>query len=443
VPLSEVLRGARSPLQERRSVRVAVLAMVALAVSSGSALADSVSTRDFFTQGGMGLAGISCPTARLCVAVGQQGIVVTSTHPAAAPPNGSPTAWQLADIDSPNFLYAVSCTRSEFCAAVDGAGRVLTSAEPTGGKRAWRARKISRNPLYAVSCASSRLCAALDDKGNVLSSANPLGGASTWHRIRLAGNAYMPRSVSCPRPSLCVVGGDYAAGGLSGYAQVSVSTDPTGGPRAWRTFRLHTHYPRNGDLVAISCPSAKLCVAGGSTELLTSTDPAGGPRAWKDAYLSGEHFPTNSLIAISCATVRLCVAVDNSQLDMDGFALSSENAFISIDPTGGSGAWVKSTLVQPGNTIRPTGVSCVTGLCVVVDDHGVIIIRLDPGAPARQAARPHLSGESLSGVARDHPRLSFIASARARGSLPGARSSRSRSARRPGSRSPARARASA
>ncbi len=213
--------------------------------------------------------------------------MVTSTQPAAAPPNGSPAAWQLADIDSPNFLYAVSCTRSGVCAAVDGVGRVLTSTEPTGGKPAWRARKISRNPLYAVSCASSRLCVALDSKGNVLSSAEPLGGASTWHGIRLGGSAYTLHSVSCPRPSLCVVGSDYARYAHSyyvSYAQVSVSTDPTGGPRAWRTIRLHS-----GDPVAISCPSAKLCVAAGGTELLTSTDPAGGPRDWKDAYLPGDH----------------------------------------------------------------------------------------------------------------------------------------------------------
>ncbi len=153
--------------------------MVALAVSSGSALADSVSTRDLFTQGGTGLAGISCPTARLCVAVGQQG-----------------------GIDSPNVVYAVSCTRSGFCAAVDGAGRVLTSTEPTGGKRAWRARKISRNPLYAVSCASSRLCAALDSKGYVLScadtwAARARGTGFVWAAAPTHSNPFPVRGHLC------------------------------------------------------------------------------------------------------------------------------------------------------------------------------------------------------------------------------------------------------
>ncbi|MDQ2759695.1 MAG: hypothetical protein M3Y17_04450 [Actinomycetota bacterium] len=240
-----------------------------------------------------------------------------------------------------------------------------------------------------MSCASSRLCAALDDKGNVLVSANPLGGASTWRTTRLTSSADPLFGVSCPAVSFCVVSGDGAG--------VAVSNDPTGGAGAWRAFPLRTHHAGAG-VGAISCPTAKLCVAENSVELLSSTDPAAGSGAWKDAYIPGELATDGGLETLSCAIAKLCVATD-----------VAGSYLISIDPAAGARSWV--TTLGLGFTYDYTlidSLSCASrSLCVGVDSQGDAYALTDLAAPAVQAAKAHVLKASLGGVAREHPRLAF------------------------------------
>lgn len=287
---------------------------------------------------------------------------------------------------------------SGLCVVVGNGEEVDVSTDPTGGVSAWSARKISHTDSTDVSCPSNRLCVAVAYRGNVLASAHPLGAASTWHRTLLTSSAYDLQSVSCPTVSFCVASGYHD--GESIYGDVSVSHHPTGGRRAWSTFRLHTHEATG---LGVSCPSPKLCVAEGGAEFLTSTNPAGGPVAWRDTYLGGQGQPGSAsggpldLVALSCASTRLCVAIDIS-----GYV------FTSIEPTAGARAWVRTSIATPfKHGFQLTAISCVPGLCVALDDVGEAYVSTDPAAPAVQAARPRLSGASLSGVAADRPRLAF------------------------------------
>jgi len=66
------------------------------------------------------LGAVSCPSRDLCVAVGSDGILATSSHPAAGV-----TAWTPSQVDGSNTMEAVSCPSSSFCAAVDNAGYVV------------------------------------------------------------------------------------------------------------------------------------------------------------------------------------------------------------------------------------------------------------------------------------------------------------------------------
>jgi len=52
--------------------------------------------------------------------VGSDGILATSSHPAAGV-----TAWTPSQVDGSNTMEAVSCPSSSFCAAVDNAGYVV------------------------------------------------------------------------------------------------------------------------------------------------------------------------------------------------------------------------------------------------------------------------------------------------------------------------------
>ncbi|MDQ2758999.1 MAG: hypothetical protein M3Y17_00795 [Actinomycetota bacterium] len=165
------------------------------------------------------LSGVSCPSARLCVVVGDYG-VATSTNPA-----GGSSTWKAYSVvlpddyyatspPRPDFLDAVSCPSASLCVAVDNRGNVLASTDPTGGPGAWTKVFSSSvdapNRFNGASCASATLCVAVDDRGNVVSSTEP-ATAGTWtvahadsrtdfirgHQVSLTG-------VSCPSVSLCV-----------------------------------------------------------------------------------------------------------------------------------------------------------------------------------------------------------------------------------------------
>jgi hypothetical protein len=110
------------------------------------------------------LKGVSCPTTQLCVAVSIQGKILTSTDP-----TGPASAWSVADLTptGPNIhLYGVSCPTSGFCAAVAGGGKIATSTDPTGGAAAWTVTDLPEPlELRGVSCNSPSLCVAVGDDG--------------------------------------------------------------------------------------------------------------------------------------------------------------------------------------------------------------------------------------------------------------------------------------
>src|SRR5450759_3512373 len=131
------------------------------------------------------LAGVSCPTSGLCVAVDWSGNVVTSSNP-----TGGAAAWTVTNVDGTNILTGVSCPSSGLCVAVDLGGNVVTSSNPTGGAAAWTVTHVDASnsfnctvpgycSLYGVSCPSSGLCVAVDSGGNVVTSSNPTGGAAS------------------------------------------------------------------------------------------------------------------------------------------------------------------------------------------------------------------------------------------------------------------------
>ena len=75
--------------------------------------------------------------------------------------------------------------------------------------------------------------------------------------------------VSCPATSLCVI---------VGGSNVAVSSNPTGGARAWSAFKVDGAL----NLAAISCPPVSLCAAvDGAGNVVTSTNPLGGTAAWR------------------------------------------------------------------------------------------------------------------------------------------------------------------
>lgn len=98
--------------------------------------------------------GVSCPGASLCVAVGSDNTVASSTNP-----TGPASAWAVTDLDGegPNtHLYGVSCPTAGFCVASAGGGKILTATDPTGAA-AWSVTQLAEPlELRGVSCPSTR-----------------------------------------------------------------------------------------------------------------------------------------------------------------------------------------------------------------------------------------------------------------------------------------------
>jgi hypothetical protein len=249
---------------------------------------------------------VSCATENLCVAVGYEGSVFTSTNP-----TGGAKAWSVGDLNEgpgASHLIAVSCPSPSLCVAVSGgyggsAGRVFTSTDPASG--IWQTTQLGGSPdLGGVSCATPSLCVAVAKEGRIFVSTDPTGGASAW---RVAGSP-TPRdlfAVSCVAASLCAAGD---AGG-----NILTSTDPTGGG----AFAA-TNADGSVQITGLTCPTPSDCVAvTNNADVLTSTDPTGGSSAWTFENLvpfeaegtGASTFVKNALFAASCASTSLCVLV--------------------------------------------------------------------------------------------------------------------------------------
>jgi hypothetical protein len=256
--------------------------------------------------------GVSCLSSpSLCVAVDDVGNAIVSTDP-----TGGASKWSAFKIDSAfnsasmrnDSLSAVSCASSPavLCVAVDDNGNVVTSTDPVAGPSAWTLSTVDTasqvNQLTAVSCPSSGLCVATDAAGNVLTSTDPAGGVAAWSTDNVDGTNAI-KSVSCPSTALCVA--------VDGAGQTLTASDPAGGSAAWTAANIDA-----GKLLeAVSCASASLCIAVDvKGNALTTLDPTDGATAtWGSKLIDkpsliGFPFP----VAVDCVSAALCVVADNA-----------------------------------------------------------------------------------------------------------------------------------
>ncbi len=124
-----------------------------------------------------------------------------------------------------------------------------------------------------------------------------------------------------------------------------------------------------GGLVAVSCPSKRLCVAvDAKGYVATSNAPGIGADAWRrnGARIAGG---AHGRVAVACRSVGLCVVVDETH-----------EVFVSTRPAGGSASWM-SVPIDGGAEV--TSVSCpATNMCVAVDDHGDVLSTTTPTGSA-------------------------------------------------------------
>lgn len=338
-----------------------------------------------------GLYGVSCPTTQLCVAVGGNNTVASSTNP-----TGGPSAWSVGhpggSFDLPGGstyggaqIRGVSCPSSGLCVAVSFQGRLYSSIAPAGDPSAWKVmdQAVSGPNVHmtGVSCPTTSLCVAAAYGGKLLFSTDPTGPSEAWTVTELPQLVDF-RAISCASTSLCVATGN--------EGRIFASTNPTGGPSAWESAGAPAG---EFGLDGISCPSVSLCVTANSGQFLTSTAPAGGAPRWK-AVTAGTGLPVTG---VSCPSPTACAAVDNNA-----------DVIVSTDPTGGPGAWSFENVVPYGSTDGNGmfGISCpTTGLCVGVGQRFQMITSTDPFASEESTPAGVRRSKGPRAVITRHPAM--------------------------------------
>jgi hypothetical protein len=322
-------RGFERPAVALATVLAVLLACACPAAASewtGHALGGEAAQTQLF--------GISCPTTALCVAVGGNNTIASSTAPAA------PGGWNAVYVDegaqagAPNQreLKGISCPSTTLCVAVGFLGKIVTSTNPTGDSSAWSVADLSptgpNTHFYGISCPTTTFCAAVAGGGEIAVSTNPTGGAEAWTITHLAAPLEL-RGISCISPSFCVAVGDSGTDirpAPTDLGEVVSSTAPLAG--IWQQAELGGSH---GFLFGVACPTTGLCVSGDMFgNVVASTSPTGPASSW-DTFGSGA---TVQITAASCPAAGQCLQVDNN-----GDALTSSQ------PTAGTTAWTVQNLV--------------------------------------------------------------------------------------------------
>lgn len=220
--------------------------------------------------------GISCPSPNFCAASAGEAKILTSTDP-----TGGPGAWTTTQLPGPAELRGISCASAGLCVAVGDDGDnirpeigdqalVASSSNPLGGAGAWNVAPLpGRQSVFGVSCPSADLCVGGETLGNLLVAANPTGGTGAWRPIDGGGSVQIT-DVDCASTALCLA--------VDNNGDVLTSTNPDGGPGDW-TFENIVPFPfveetQLNAFFGADCASRGFCaIAANAGHVFTSTNP--------------------------------------------------------------------------------------------------------------------------------------------------------------------------
>jgi hypothetical protein len=265
------------------------------------------------------LSAVSCPTATVCTAVGNLQTATTEV-PLVEQWNGH--AWHMTQSAEPQGatqveLYDVSCASANVCEAVGlwgtGTGLFHTLAERWNG-HSWHLQngaKIARSAVFAGVHCEGRSCMAVGYRENATNTELPMAQQWNGHRWSLVSAASPPRAdlrFSILRGVWCISARSCFAVGEYLGATDSALAETWNGSR-WRQQSLTA---KDDDLSGISCTSAANCMAVGSGP--TGSAPTGAVSQrwtgrWHAVSTPGISGMSSGLVSVSCPAPKLCVAV--------------------------------------------------------------------------------------------------------------------------------------
>jgi hypothetical protein len=277
------------------------------------------------------LNAVSCPSTKMCMAVGLFAESAGYTVPLAERRTGkhwAPEAPPVPKGTSSSYLSAVSCPTTKACVAV-GYGVLAASDDSTLIVERWNGKtwKLESAPaghgaigseLAGVSCASASTCVAVGSYST--SAAKPLPLADHWNghhwtllNPRTVAGAYATyfTAVSCPSTKVCT------AVGASGSPESDLSLVEHLSGTSWKVEKAPnppppSMYSASFVLSGVSCPTASDCIAVGTGTIEGSYNEqyaeTGHGSTWHLATTPATKGNVADFNAVSCTSPSACVA---------------------------------------------------------------------------------------------------------------------------------------
>jgi hypothetical protein len=296
------------------------------------------------------LAGVACPSAGTCTAVGWVSDVSDNLAPLAEARTGA--RWSIRPVPEPAGtvsapLLAISCSAADACTAVgfdETSSADVPLAERWNGS-GWSVQAVPRPGPYSqfasVSCPSARACVAVGSYN--ADGSPPVPFAETWDGTRWTAQAVPDPAgsgellgVSCASADACTAVGDG-------------DTDIWNGT-SWRYVPAAVPAGSSGTtLSAVSCTAPDACTATGTYTAATTLTLA---ERWNGATWTVQPTPNADgggvFTAVSCASATACTAVAGN------FA----------EAWDGAGWHLQATPAVPVSYVD--GVSCTAAGCTAV-----------------------------------------------------------------------------
>jgi hypothetical protein len=329
-------------------------------------------------------------TAKNCLAVGtDQNGFKGAGGPLAERWNG--TTWRTIAVKLPagatgGALIRISCARATHCVAVGfydkGSGHQFALADTWNGST-WSpvqppAPGGQNTALTGVSCKSVTRCVAVGMFTKNTSSGPtgaPLaeslaGGKWTQSRPPVPAGTVLGSldGVSCTSTTSCV-----ATGFVDTNTTSAVLIESWNG-KTWTRMKAPALPATTfGELITVSCPSAKSCVAVGyqsSPKGLSSLTEVWNGKSWAVKSVTWPKGTSNELLSgVSCAAVNRCVAGGT----IDSNLQASSNTGKAAAVTWNGKAWAVTSVPGPGKGKASSfeGLTCLsTANCVAVGQLG-------------------------------------------------------------------------
>jgi hypothetical protein len=200
-----------------------------------------------------------------------------------------------------------------------------------------------------------------DTRGDVFTSTHPTGVGRAWHRASPARSEL--NAVSCASARLCVA--------TTPGRWVIASRRPTGGARAWRLLRVlpDGFYGTRNVFDSISCPAVNFCLGSATDGFnvgLYGTRTPTRARKWStvQSLSSPEPYTNLSFGAVSCGADDSCAAYTVDQNGTD--ALYDSNDLTT---------WQAATFPGSDTLSGLSDISCAgTALCVAITKGGRAVV---------------------------------------------------------------------